>query len=176
MADAKLSALAALLGANVDATVDLLYIDDVSVTTSKKITVDELLLGMLASTTNARFKVVNTTFDMTTATGATKVITGVGFKPKAVFAMIGFGANSNNLSIGWTDGVAEANVANVNAEASGNWICLTNSLLFADQGSATNQIFSIVTGGSLDADGCTLRNTKVGSPSGTVNISLFFLR
>lgn len=42
MADSKLSALSALTGANTDPAADLLYIDDVSATTGKKITVNEL--------------------------------------------------------------------------------------------------------------------------------------
>ncbi len=52
MADAKLSALTALTGANVDPAADLLYIDDVSVTTGKKITVAELAIaaGAVAAT------------------------------------------------------------------------------------------------------------------------------
>ena len=45
MADAKLSALAALTGANV-ADGDLFYIDDVSVTTSKSITAAEARIGL----------------------------------------------------------------------------------------------------------------------------------
>ena len=42
MADTKLSGLTALTGANVAPLTDLVYIDDISVTTSKKITVEEL--------------------------------------------------------------------------------------------------------------------------------------
>lgn len=48
MADTKLSALAALTGAN-SASDDLLYIDDISVTTSKSITRAELAIGMNAT-------------------------------------------------------------------------------------------------------------------------------
>ena len=51
MADAKLSALTALTGANVDDANDLLYIDDVSVTTSKKILVRELKNSFLVIAT-----------------------------------------------------------------------------------------------------------------------------
>ncbi len=50
MADTKLSALTALTGANVDSAADLLLIDDISVTTDKKITVAQLLLGGPART------------------------------------------------------------------------------------------------------------------------------
>ena len=49
MADTKLSALTALTGANVDAAVDILYIDDVSVTTGKKILIDELGIALNAT-------------------------------------------------------------------------------------------------------------------------------
>lgn len=44
MADVKISALTALTGANVDGSVDVIPIVDTSVTTTKKITVQELLL------------------------------------------------------------------------------------------------------------------------------------
>ena len=50
MADSKLSALSALVGTGVDTAADLLYIDDVSVTTSKKILVDELRIALLSNT------------------------------------------------------------------------------------------------------------------------------
>ena len=50
MADTKLSALTALTGVNVDTANDLLYIDDVSVTQSKKILVDELRIALLSNT------------------------------------------------------------------------------------------------------------------------------
>lgn len=49
MADAKLSALTSLTGALVDPAADLLYIDDVSVTTGKKILVQELWNGIQKS-------------------------------------------------------------------------------------------------------------------------------
>ena len=48
MADSKLSALAALTGANV-ADGDLFYVDDVSVTTSKSITAAELRIAMMGT-------------------------------------------------------------------------------------------------------------------------------
>ncbi len=49
MADTKLSALAALTGASVDPAADLLYIDDVSVTTSKSILVEQLGIALNAT-------------------------------------------------------------------------------------------------------------------------------
>ena len=51
IADTKLSALTALTGANVDTAVDTLLIDDVSVTTNKKIIVSELATAFSASQT-----------------------------------------------------------------------------------------------------------------------------
>ena len=49
MADSKLSALTALAGSGVDTAADKLYIDDVSVTTSKSILVDELGIALNAT-------------------------------------------------------------------------------------------------------------------------------
>ena len=46
MADSKTSALTSLAGGDVDTTADVIEIVDTSVTTSKKITIDELVIAM----------------------------------------------------------------------------------------------------------------------------------
>lgn len=50
MADSKITAYTALTGANVDTAADVLEIVDVSVTTNKKILVDELRIALLSNT------------------------------------------------------------------------------------------------------------------------------
>ena len=50
MADTKISALTALTGANVDTAADVLAIVDTSVTTTKKILIDELRIALLSNT------------------------------------------------------------------------------------------------------------------------------
>ena len=50
MANAKISALTALTGTNVDTATDVLPIVDTSVTTTKKILVDELRIALLSNT------------------------------------------------------------------------------------------------------------------------------
>jgi hypothetical protein len=66
MADAKISALTALTGVNVAPATDVLPIVDTSVTTTKKITVEELRIG-IAATQNS--KSVNYTTVMSDAGG-----------------------------------------------------------------------------------------------------------
>lgn len=73
MADSKLSALAALTAANVDPTSDLLYIDDVSVTTSKSITVAALSQAMIVLGTE-QASTSGTSIDFTGIPSGTKRI------------------------------------------------------------------------------------------------------
>lgn len=128
----------------------------------------------------ASFKVINTTFDLATATGATLVITGVGFKPRFVDIMIGFSAGSGAgcESVGWSDGAAESYNSNLLSTGAGQRAVNggANGMALANQGGGASQNFSIATGGSFDADGCTIKNTKSGAPAGTVNICLKFSR
>src|SRR3989338_7118979 len=74
MSDTKISALTALTGANVDAAADYLAIVDTSVTTTKKILVNELLGGQPTTTAFA---------------GATTLLTIGGTGATAVFAIPG---------------------------------------------------------------------------------------
>lgn len=122
------------------------------------------------------YKVINTTFDLSTATGATLVVTGVGFKPRFVEMQQGVAAGNAGNSFGWTDGATEMTTANYNSVGTGfNAIISTGFGQFlASAGNA--QTFSIASGGSFDSDGCTIKNTKVGTPSGTTTISLKFIR
>ncbi len=120
----------------------------------------------------ASLKVVNTTFDCSTASG-TFSITGVGFRPRFVEMMLGFSAGSASgcESIGWSDGLAEATNSNLLTAGAGQR-ALTFSLGLANQG-AGSQTFSVV---SFNADGATFANVKDGTPGSTVNVSFKFYR
>lgn len=122
------------------------------------------------------FKVINTTFDMTSATG-TFAITGVGFKPRRVDIMAGFtaGSSSGCECTGWSDGTNESSNFNIIATPGSRGV-VTSQMGTLSQGGTGNQTLSIATGGSFDVDGCTIRNVKTSSPTGTVNLALYFSR
>jgi hypothetical protein len=149
--------------------VDVLAIVDTSVTTTKKTTVDELLLGMLASTTNARFKVGTFTRDMSVGTGNVPYI-GVGFKPKAIFF---FGTVTNGLvaasSKGFSDGTSNYQLLDYTTTGTNAGFTSTTNAIYLFDDAAT-----IATNGatvaSFDADGFTLAWTKANSPTSTANI------
>lgn len=166
MSDAKISALAALTGANVDAVADVLAVVDTSATTTKKITIDEALLAMLASTTNARFKVGSFTRDQTTASG-TQAITGVGFKLKSVIFIAGETGTTKG-SIGVDDGTNSGVLFhNVPAGVSFFNIQAGASIFLTDTAGATYSGVISATG----TDGFTITFTKSGSPTGTATIA-----
>ena len=74
MADTKLSALAALTGANV-ADGDLFYVDDVSVTTSKSITASEIRIAVGPQLGTQQASTSGTSIDFTGIPAGTKRIT-----------------------------------------------------------------------------------------------------
>lgn len=122
-----------------------------------------------------RVKLINSTFDMTSATNTNKAITGVGFKPRLVRMAVAFGTTSSAASVGDSDGTTEwCNYSNDGASAGKT---INSAILgIAVESGADNQQFSISTGGSLDSDGCTVKNTKTGAPTGTINMSFTFFR
>ncbi len=171
MADSKLSALTALVGADVDPATDLLYVDDVSVTTSKKIIFEQALIGMLASSAAVRFKVGTLTRDWTAASGNVSY-TGVGFKPKAI-AFIHMTNTGPSMSVGFDDGTTAIEVADNDVTTPGTWASSTTKSISAIQAAGVGQTANVA---SFDADGFTLAWTKVGSPSGTLQVGYLALR
>lgn len=171
MANTKLSALTALLGASVDTAADLLYIDDVSATTSKKITVSELA----AACNTLAHKVGSFTRVMTVASGNV-AYTGVGFKPRAliVFANVVNGALSNN-SEGFSDGTTNLMVLNYSTTGANASFARTANLIYSfdDVGTANVQSATVA---SFDADGFTLAWTKQNSPTSTITANYMALR
>lgn len=173
MADTKISALTALTGANLDTTVDVFPMVDTSVTTTKKMIGDEVLIGLLASAAVVRFKAGSITRDISTASG-TQAVTGVGFKPKAVIFLQNATSAWNSGSVGFDDGSAPFAVANNNGASAGTWIASAlNSIVAAPNAGITDAVAKIT---SLDADGFTLTWVKTGSPTGTTNIFYLALR
>lgn len=99
MADTKLSALAALTGANT-ATGDLFYIDDVSVTTSKSITRDELRIAMSILTTQGDILYRGAAADARLGTGTNgQVLTAGGAGANPSWTTIATGSASKGLII-----------------------------------------------------------------------------
>lgn len=116
------------------------------------------------------FSMVSTTRDQSTASGS-QAITGAGFRPR--FAILfASEVSTAKLSIGVAFGTTSFCVYNNHNASSNQWSNNTNIATLIQSGSD----FNTVTVSSLDADGCTLSWTKTGSPTGTANIRLVFIR
>ena len=161
MSDAKISALTSLTGATVDATADVVPIVDTSITTSKKITVDELLLGMLASTTNARLKIGSFTRDISTA--GSQAVTGVGFKPKAVIFLQCGSAAWSSPSIGFDNVTSAMCLSYQGGIVSTQWVNYTNRSIFVANNGISDYSGLLA---SLDSDGFTITWTRTGTTIG----------
>jgi hypothetical protein len=114
-------------------------------------------------------KIIVTTHDISVA-GA-QAITGVGFKPNIVicFAVV----NSTYLySWGIDDGTTARGIMSQSTDAAGR--CAGTSNLIALYTSGSTNTYALIT--SRDADGITITWTKTGSPTGTAQIFLLFLR
>lgn len=175
MADNKISALTALTGASVDATADVLAIEDISVTTTKKITIDEALLAMLASTTNARFKVGTFTRVMSVASGDV-AYTGVGFKPKAI-VIFGYVSNGvvKNSTKGFSDASTNSQILDYTTTgADSNTTGSPNVIYLFDDAATLNVNAAIVK--TFDTDGFTLTWAKSGTPTMTANLAYLAFR
>lgn len=165
MADAKISALTALTGANVDIAADVMGIVDTSVTTTKKITINELGIAL------GLFKIVNFTRDTSVASG-TQAVTGVGFKPAAVIFIAGVSGGGIRASFGFDNLTAAQSIyslgsaGNFNPDSS-NSIGLVSVL-------NTDYVLGKIS--SLDSDGFTVTWTKTGSPTGSCVVIALALR
>jgi hypothetical protein len=123
-----------------------------------------------------RSKIINTTFDMSTATGTSLVITGVGFRPRSARMILGFsgGSASGCDSVGWSDGTNESCDTNYLGTGAAGQRSVDGVLGNGVQGGSTFQTFSISVGGSFTNDGCIVKNAKTGTPTGIVNVSFEF--
>lgn len=170
MADAKISALTALTGALLDATADVVAIVDTSITTTKKMTADELNIGLHASTTVTRFKVGTFSRDMTAVSGNV-AYTGVGFKPKAVIFLATV-SNTSRMSIGVDDGTNRGDVLDQYPVLANSYASSTSHCIAMVEGN--NVTFQTASINSMDADGFTLAWVKDGSPS-AANANIIYL-
>jgi hypothetical protein len=135
MADTKISALTALTGANVESSADLMAIVDTSLTTTKKITVDELRVAMGTALGTVQATTSGTAVDFTIPSWArriTVIIAGVSFAS----------ADSMLLQLGDSGGV-EATGYNfaVTSLTGGSVNTSTTSFLIAPSGSSANDTF-----------------------------------
>lgn len=119
-------------------------------------------------------KVISTTRNLATA-GGTQAITGVGFTPTAIYA---FGGLNGVPAI--TEGFADSAKTVV-----GQWwwndtlnaiTYETGAYLLKLTDGSNTTVFQTCVVTSYDADGATLTWTKNGSPSGTANVKLLFLK
>ena len=100
MSDSKISALTALTGANVDTAADVLAIVDTSVTTTKKILIDEVRIALG----------IATAAETLTGTSAVKFLTPSGFAGnKDIVGNDGYYKFPGGLIIQWDDQTTDAN-------------------------------------------------------------------
>lgn len=108
------------------------------------------------------FKMVTTTYDLSTASG-TQAVTGVGFTPRLVI-LLGNQTGNARTSVGFSDGTNDYSIYMVDAGNAFN--SATGSSLNAGSG-ANSQSGEI---SAFGADGFTITWTKTGSPTGTFNL------
>ena len=115
-------------------------------------------------------KVVSTTRDSAAASGAV-AITSVGFKPSSVFALLVLTAGGES-SIGFSDGTTSRCITTLYT-AIGKYVPVSFLAQYSPLGGAGDMTVAVQ---SFDSDGVTLYFTKNSSPTGTVQIDLFFIR
>ncbi len=114
-------------------------------------------------------KVVSTTRDVS-VTGD-QAITGAGFKPSAAIVLANIGGNAAT-SIGITDAALNGMIENYHNNTADQWNSASYLVIMqTGVGVNANAIWK-----SFDADGMTITWTKNGSPTGTANLFILFLR
>lgn len=115
-------------------------------------------------------KIVTTTRDSATASG-TQSVTGAGFTPRGVRALMTNSAEAGRYSYGIFDGTVQSclyrNVATGNFGISNSY-----TIVAQDAAGSTQYLGSI----SLTSDGCDIAWTRVGTPTGVMAINLEFYR
>ena len=140
MANQKITDYAALTGAGVDATADLLEIVDFNVLTNKKILVSELAIAMQGSTTVVGTGQFATAAVTLTGTDATKLLTPGGFAGNKSLGTNGFYKFPGGLIIQWgvavTDGTGTAAVTFPTAFPNALFTIVISELVSASRGAA----------------------------------------
>lgn len=109
--------------------------------------------------------------DVALATGL-QVITGVGFRPTAIFIIGNMNANQP-MSFGFSDGSAHATVFDNHLYIPNTYGILTTSIMVV-QGTPGDQ--QLVALNSFDSDGFTLSWFRIGAPFGTFSFSYLAMR
>lgn len=141
------------------------YKDGVLITPSA--TELNLLTGLLAAPFS-QFKIISTSYDISTANG-NKALSGAGFTPRKLLLFAADNNGGPTFSVGGWDGSGGFGIGNYSASSAAvtGFTSTTGwQLLLA----LNNTNFVTATVNSLDSDGFTLAMSKTGSPTGTVNI------
>jgi hypothetical protein len=132
---------------------------------------DNRIRGTLTQQRTARMKKVNATRDMTTATG-TQAVTGVGFKPSYIHFYYGV-TDATYGGVGVADTSNGAAFVSRHAVTTDSFVTDgTNSIVVFQ--TAGNEYLGVLQ--SMDEDGFTISWTKVGSPTGTLQIRAVCIR
>jgi hypothetical protein len=113
-------------------------------------------------------KVINITHNCTTASGHFHV-SGFGFPPSAAFILTGIDGYPI-VSIGWTDGTSKFEAYNAHLATANAWY-VDSSYIGACVQSGSDSVILVF--GAWESDGLRVDFTKTGSPSGTLEISVF---
>ena len=120
--------------------------------------------SLITSGSGSQVNVGTFNIDLSTATGTSISVTGVGFQPSKIFFYTGEAGNAGvGHTVGVDDGSTRACIYRNNVN---NQQFTSSYSIKYDNGSNDQDIYV----NSFDADGFTLNNTKVGSPSGTLNV------
>lgn len=156
-----------------DATGDMYYRDSSSAVERLALGAAEAILssnGTIPAWITSRFYVGFTTYDLSTASG-TQAITGVGFKPKAVIFLAVIN-NTTQWSLGFDDGNTSRGIGGIGSGTNIQDNNGSDALHIRVDGS-NHQSGYITTFGS---DGFTITWTRIGSPTGTVQIKYLAFR
>lgn len=142
MANTKISALTALTGANVDSAADVLPVVDTSVTTTKKILVDELGIA-LAKTSAHRNNIMVAVSDETTA-----LTTGTG---KLTFRMP-YAFTLTDVRASLTTAQTSGNIFTVDINESGTTVLSTKLTIDNTETTSTTAVTAAVISDATLAD------------------------
>lgn len=153
MADTKISALTALTGATVDTAADLLPIVDTSVTTTKKITVDELRIALLSNTalTNsiAADVLLNNASNYFTGPTVAQGTTGTWFASGSVLLL---DTNNYTCEIKLWDGATVIASSHINALANVHSVVALSGFIATPAGNIRISVKDSSTAGSIMAN------------------------
>ncbi len=120
-----------------------------------------------------QIKEIYTTFDLSSSTG-TFAVTGVGFEPEFIYVMAG---EHESLAFSWGFGTVggPSKYCAVNFRKADDSRCsgVTTEIAYYWPNGSHRHMIDI---DSMDSDGATFGNTKIGSPTGTFSLYMYFMR